>query len=180
MMRRRRSCFFVIGFEPPNDMKTVREAYPAAERGSTRMTSLYRLTLRREPTIVHRLFSHPTMLRHQLLAIAQRAQSVDRGEIRQRGRFENIRAQPAAADFAVVVLQLDLHLTQRFLSLGDGADAVVAEGDLDPGQPLDRGVDGVDGAITNAGVLDRLAIAVLERDRGGGDGVGARGYLKSR
>src|SRR5437763_901221 len=65
---------------------------------------------------------HAGVLGDEALAVAQAAEAVDGGEVGEGGGFENVGGEAAAADFAVVVLDLDLNLAEGLLSLGDGAD----------------------------------------------------------
>jgi len=68
---------------------------------------------------------HPRVLRHQLLPVALAAQPVDRGDIRQGAGFQDVGAEAAAADLSAIGFQLNMRFAQRFLSLGDRADAVI-------------------------------------------------------
>ena len=119
------------------------------------------------------------ILRHRLVPITQAAETVDGGEVSAGAGFENVGAEAAAADFAAAVLQFDVGFAQSFLALGDGADAVIGQGHFDAGQSLDGGIDGVDGAVADAGVLHGLAVGVAQSDGGGGDGVAAGRHLQA-
>ncbi len=107
------------------------------------------------------------------------ADAVDGGEVGFGAGFDDVGADAAAADFAIVVLEFDGGFALGFFAGGDAAHLVVEEIGADVGDALNDGEHGVDGAVAGGGIGDFEAGGIDEGDGGDGRAVGGGDDLQT-
>src|SRR5262249_51142498 len=108
---------------------------------------------------------HAAVLSDLLFPVRHAPQPGGGGDVREGTGFENVGTQPTAADLLAGMIDLDLHLTESFFALGDGADAVVAQCQSNAGETRDRGINRIDRPVSDTGILNHLAAALFEPNR---------------